>query len=340
MARLFLKRMGISLADLAEPDLQRSTPTFTDFIPLVSSTVPLGTRRVYTPYWRKLSESWGSLHINEIRATDVSWFIEHARKTATVRRSSRGGHSAAQHAYRALKCLYRYATWNRIVDPQDDPTRLVSRPKQVRSNRHAIDINLLSEIVEVVSTTGNDPALDAIIMRLHLETAARRSGALGLRPRDLNPRLSLVNLREKGDLDRWQPVSPTLMTHLQHLAQSRGDPDADIQVLRTLNGKPITERRYDYLWDRVGRHIDAVRALGISTHWLRHTTLTWVERNFGYAVARAYAGHAASTRSGVTLTYVRAGIREVTEALAALTGESHPLAPGPLSHQLDHKDFR
>ena len=29
----------------------------------------------------------------------------------------------------------------------------------------------------------------------------------------------------------------------------------------------------------------------ISMHWIRHTTLTWVERNFGYAVARAYAGH-------------------------------------------------
>lgn len=26
-------------------------------------------------------------------------------------------------------------------------------------------------------------------------------------------------------------------------------------------------------------------------HWIRHTTLTWVERNFGYAVAKAYAGH-------------------------------------------------
>lgn len=26
-------------------------------------------------------------------------------------------------------------------------------------------------------------------------------------------------------------------------------------------------------------------------HWIRHTALTWVERNFGYAVARACAGH-------------------------------------------------
>lgn len=25
----------------------------------------------------------------------------------------------------------------------------------------------------------------------------------------------------------------------------------------------------------------------ISSHWLRYTTLTWVERHFGYGVARA-----------------------------------------------------
>ncbi|WP_432757839.1 hypothetical protein [Saccharopolyspora erythraea] len=36
----------------------------------------------------------------------------------------------------------------------------------------------------------------------------------------------------------------------------------------------------------------------ISTRWLRHTTLTWVERHFGYAVSRAFAGH---TDSRVTV---------------------------------------
>ena len=30
---------------------------------------------------------------------------------------------------------------------------------------------------------------------------------------------------------------------------------------------------------------------GISTHGIRHTNLTWAERNFGYAVACAYADH-------------------------------------------------
>ncbi len=60
-------------------------------------------------------------------------------------------------------------------------------------------------------------------------------------------------------------------------------------------------------------------------HWIRHTTLTWVERNFGYAVAQAYAGHA-SQAGDATSTYVRASLNEVAAALAVLTGETHPLA--------------
>ena len=57
-----------------------------------------------------------------------------------------------------------------------------------------------------------------------------------------------------------------------------------------------------------------------------HTTLTWVERNFGYAVTRAYAGHSGKSDAGTTSTYVRADLYEVAAALAALTGEPHPLA--------------
>ena len=44
-------------------------------------------------------------------------------------------------------------------------------------------------------------------------------------------------------------------------------------------------------------------------------------------VAHAYAGHTHSgSETGATATYVRAGLAEVAAALAALTGEPHPLA--------------
>lgn len=116
------------------------------------------------------------------------------------------------------------------------------------------------------------------------------------------------------------------MTHLQHPADERAAP-RDGQLLRYADGRPITSRRYDHLWKRLGEHLPWVATQQVSTHWLRHTTLTWVERNFGYAVARGYAGHAdsGSGDAGATATYVRAGVQEVAEALAAMTSEPHPL---------------
>ena len=51
------------------------------------------------------------------------------------------------------------------------------------------------------------------------------------------------------------------------------------------------------------------------------------KRVIGYAVAKAYAGHTDSgSDTGATATYVRATTHEVAAALAALTGEPHPLA--------------
>ena len=117
-----------------------------------------------------------------------------------------------------------------------------------------------------------------------------------------------------------------MMDRLIEHGRERHAPE-DGQLLRYADGHPISSRRYDHLWTRLGRHLPWVRTQQVSSHWIRHTTLTWVERNFGYAVARAYAGHTGSgSETGATATYVRASLAEVAAALAALTGEPHPLA--------------
>jgi RNA repair, ligase-Pnkp-associating, region of Hen1 len=56
------------------------------------------------------------------------------------------------------------------------------------------------------------------------------------------------------------------------------------------------------------RHLSvpALERLAASDDLVVSDTLTWVERNFGYAVARAYAGHSDSgSDAGTTTTYVR-----------------------------------
>ncbi|WP_369797487.1 tyrosine-type recombinase/integrase [Amycolatopsis sp. MJM2582] len=212
------------------------------------------------------------------------------------------------------------------LDQHRNPARRVTKPRRNPSTRRALPNGQLSELNDVVASTGNDPELDALLCRLHEETACRRGGALALRPRDLDRRQCTVLLREKGETERWQPVSPTLMRHLIAHGEERGNGDRKEQLLRYANGNPITKRRYDYIFRRVSAELEWARALQVTAHWLRHTTLTWVERNFGIGVARAYAGHSDTGSDLTTTSYVKADITEVAAALAALTGEPHPLA--------------
>ena len=68
-----------------------------------------------------------------------------------------------------------------------------------------------------------------------------------------------------------------------------------------------------------------VAAQGVSTHWPRHTTLTWVGRHFGFGTARAYVGYTDSTGPATT-TYIKADLYAVAAALSAMTGQPHPFA--------------
>jgi integrase len=273
---------------------------------------------------------WGHRRVNEPTALEISQLAEQVRAGAVQRRNARGGRGAAEHLIGALRCMYRYLVADGILTQAQNPAARAEKPRRLRSARMALSNSRLDELCRVASTTGNDPALDALLLRLHMETACRRGGALALTPDDLDPEQCLIRLREKGETVRWQPVSPTLMRHLLAHGQSRGGLGNGKSLLRYANGRPITKKRYEVLWRRLGEHLPWVDTLQVSMYWIRHTILTWVERNFGFAVAGAYAGHEDNGRGaramGAMATYVRAGLPEVAAALAALTGEPHPLA--------------
>lgn len=327
-ARLLLARLGVTpeqlLAVAARPT---QMPTFNEYIDRVSQAVTKGTRRVYESYWNRIRDMWGERRLNEPTPLEIKQLAERIKSNVVVRRNARGGRIAAEHLISALRCLYHYAEADGLIQERDNPAMRVDKPRRLASSRRALQDAQLAQINDVAASTGNDPGLDALLIRLHTETACRRGGAIGLRPSDLDTEQCLIRLREKGETERWQPVSPTLMRHLLQHAEERGDDDPFAQMLRYRNRRPITTRRYDHLWQRLGKHLPWVAVQGISTHWLRHTTLTWVERTFGYAIARAYAGHNGRRDNGTTATYVRADVYEVALALATLTGEPHPLVP-------------
>ena len=327
-ARLLLERMGISPTDLVVGMPARpAAPTFAEYVPVVAASISAGLLRAYGTYWDRVIERWGTRRIDQVTPSDIRTLIADIKANRVQRRNGRGGRSAEEHTIAALRCLYRRATADGYMSEADNPALKVAKPKRLPSTRRALPDGRLAEIYEVATTSGDDPALDGLLIRLHVETACRRGGALALRPVDLDADQCLILLREKGGTFRWQPVSKTLMRHLQAHVVERGAPP-DGQLLRYRSRRPISYRRYDHLWERIGDRLPWVAAQQISAHWLRHTTLTWVERNFGYAVARGYAGHAETAGGdvGATAGYVRASMNELADALAALTGEPHPLA--------------
>ena len=94
-------------------------------------------------------------------------------KTHVVRRrNARGGRSAQEHLVAALRCLYQRAVDDGLITQADNPARKVAKPRRLPTTRRALPDTRLAEINEVAATTGDDPELDTLILRLHTETAA------------------------------------------------------------------------------------------------------------------------------------------------------------------------
>jgi integrase/recombinase XerC len=202
-ALLLLERMGLSPDDLVAVPRQRP----------------------------RVLEHWGDRHLDEPSPSEIRQLVAYVKAHVVARRNARGGRSAAEHLVAALRCLYRHAEEDRLITEADNPARKVDKPRRLPSTRRAVADTRLAEINQAAATTGNDPELDTVLLRLHTETACRRGGALALRPADLDPDQCLIMLREKGETVRWQPFSPTLMARLVQHGQERHAP-ADGQLLR------------------------------------------------------------------------------------------------------------
>jgi integrase len=325
-ARQLLHQLGITPADLASAP-NPVLPTVADYVHRAGAAAGPGARRTYGTYWNRMAALWPDRPVTEITATDIEFLRHESVGSARSRRNSRHGRHAGEHAIAAARALFNLAIADGFLDRGASPAHKVSKPRRLPNTRRALTATELEQINLVARTSGNDVILDALLLRLHTETACRRGGALGLRLADLDPGRGVIRLVEKGGTMRWQPISLALASALVDHARIRGAVLPTDTLLRFRDGRALTSRRYDHLWQRIGRKLPWVAAHGISTHWLRHTTLTWVERHFGYGIARAYAGHTDSTGPATT-SYIKADLHAVATALQAMTGHPHPLALG------------
>lgn len=322
-ARLLLAELGVSPDELLWTPV--TPPTFAEYLPTVIAAAGPGARRTYGTYWDRILSEFADHQLDQVCVTDIEILMNHTIGATVTRRTARNGIYAAEHLLAALRAIYTRAVADRLLPPHHNPAAQVRKPRRPPNNRRALTNAELTEINHTTAHSGNDTTLDTLLLRLHTETACRRRAALLLRESDIDQRWCLLQLREKNHNTRWQPASPTLITALVNHRHHRGIGDPDASLLRYRDHTPLTTRRYDHLWTRLGHELPWVAAQNITTHWLRHTTISWVERHFGYGIARAYAGHVFTTGPATT-TYIKASIQEIASALSALTGEQHPLA--------------
>ena len=322
-----LAQLGVSLADLQGAALDGDggragvvVPTVAQYLPRVIAAGP-GAARTYGSYWTRMAVTWGDRRVDSITASDIEALQRQVIAVARKRRTSCDGRHAGEHLIAAARALFNRVVADGLTDPAANPALRVPKPRRLPSPRRALTPDELDAINVAARSSGNDVVLDAL-HRLHTETACRRGGALALRLMDLDVDRGIIRLREKGGTLRWQPVTLHLAARLAEHAEVRGAVLPADALLRYRDGRALTRRRYDHLWQRLGRQLPWVTAQGISTHWLRHTALTWVERHFGYSIARAYASHTDSSGAATT-TYIKAGLQAVATALAAMTGQPH-----------------
>jgi integrase len=198
-ALVLLEQMGLTAADLAAvPQHRPEVPTFAEYVPVVSAAVSAGTRRAYGSYWNRIVGQWGGRRLDEIAPSEIRQLTTYIKTHVVARRNARGGRSAEEHLVAALRCLYKRAVDDGLISEADNPARKVAKPRRLPSTRRAVPEARLAEINQIAATTGDDPELDTLLLRLHTETACRRGGALALRPADLDPDQCLILLRERA----------------------------------------------------------------------------------------------------------------------------------------------
>jgi hypothetical protein len=236
-AHRLLAQLGVTVAELqtAAP-VGLDMPTVAEYLPRVIAAAGPGARRTYGNYWARMAALWGDRRLDAILATDIEALQREAAATAVPRRNGRGGRHAGEHVIAAARAFFIRAITDGLIAAADSPAHQIAKPRRLPTARRALTPRELAEINDVARTSGNDAILDALLLRLHTETACRRGGALALRRTDLDPDQGLVRLREKGETLRWQPISLDLAAHLVDHADNRG-------VATPWRGPPPASRR-------------------------------------------------------------------------------------------------
>ncbi len=291
-----------------------------------------------------LVDRFGDRRLDQVRAGDIEALAVAKREAVVAREDERQdkladqglagaprrtGRGAERNLLEAARRFFAIAVNDRLI--ADNPALRIPLPPRGKPGARSLRPDQLTSLWATVVSGGDDPELDGLIVWFHLETGARRGGALELRIRDLKQDACTITLYEKGKhgkVERPQPVSRALMDALTAHARARGagrPGDAVFHYRDPTSERPhpLGKKRYETLVKRIRKQLPWARDRWMKHHDLRRTGVTLIERISGSpAIARLFAGHATGTSLD---TYDHADDEELRAALAEYLGR--PVGP-------------
>lgn len=290
-----LAAIGVTPQELEAVSRRRSTAppdlTLGEFVHTHALETQLRATSMWSTYrsgLRAFVKDWGDLELSAITAEHVERTLEHLEEQGKA-----SGHSGSyqwEHGLRSIRWVLAKVLQAGLLDV--NVGRFVKFRVRPESTRRPLTTTELETLLRVCHTTGNDPALDFLIVWFLRETACRRRALITLTLGAIDVSIDAVVLHEKNGRRPRIPISTDLRAAIEQHAHDRGadTQDSSARVFRYANGSPLTERRFDSLFQRVQRRIQ-IGGGAITAHWIRHTTLTDVRVLAGRSVAAAYAGH-------------------------------------------------
>lgn len=278
-------------------------------------------------------------------AFDIERWAKAARRIANKRailanatRSHKGlisarddGRSAEETFIRAMRRFLEQARMGKHLTT--NPALDVGMPRRQPTRKRALSEDELPQFIDAVISGGNDPELDILLVWFHLETGARKEGALNLTLENVQQENKAVVLSEKFTTERPQPVSFELAAALHAHAKERGGKACDpndfafewrsavfyYRPAKDGTPRPLTAKRYETLFKRIQCTLPFANQIHLTAHQLRKTGAVAIERIAGTQVARRWLGHADRTTVDM---YASASADEVRRAHELWTSDN------------------
>ncbi len=130
---------------------------------------------------------------------------DEAERRAKQRRVGSDGRASRESCVAAIRAVFTRAV--NAGHASTNPAMLVEKPRRLPNRRRALSNAELDDVWAAVTATTNDPELELLLLRFHLESGARRIGAINLRVRDIDATRHTVWLREKFGVEREQRIT-------------------------------------------------------------------------------------------------------------------------------------